>query len=458
MRLRKASFIATILFLPLTLSCKPAVEDVIRPPAHAGPGDFYPSDPTQLGDMLDGFLAKADDYTGPRPRAVIAPHAGYAYSGQTAAYSFKALLRFAPDIKRVILLAPSHYAGFLGVVLNAKSYQTPLGVYPLDKDAVKKLRASGFSWTTNETAETKEHADEMEIPFLQKVLPHAKLVPMVVGELDAETLSGAAKAISSILDDKTVLVVSSDFTHFGPNYSYLPKFKKGVEQGLKDMDGTAVRLITQGDLQGFEAFLGETQSTICGRYPILLALEVLHQGGLGVTGSLLRYETSGHLTGDWTNSVSYSAIALWNGEKGTATPGSVQPAKDVEKGGASLQNEKFLSDAEERTLLKLARFTLEKFVAEGKDRFKGDDLNAFDLTPSLKKNFGVFVTLNENGRLRGCIGNITPSYPLYKGVIENAMNAAAHDPRFDPVVGSELKKITVEILGHVAADTRGKPR
>jgi AmmeMemoRadiSam system protein A len=110
-----------------------------------------------------------------------------------------------------------------------------------------------------------------------------------------------------------------------------------------------------------------------------------------------------------------------------------------------LQNEKFLSSEEEKTLLKLARTVLENFVSRRQRRFAEKDLEGMNLTPSLKKPFGVFVTLTEKDRLRGCIGHIVPVLPLYQGVIENAMNSAANDPRFSPVDPQELKNIHIEI-------------
>ncbi len=421
--------LTAILLFPLLLlipACSSSPQEAVRPPAHAG--DFYPATKVEI----DRFISKALNSVSPpadlTPRAVICPHAGYPFSGATAAYSFKVLQGEASQIKRVILLAPSHYAGFEGAVLNAQSYQTPLGVYPLDQDAVKKLRASRFPWAENATASAKEHADEVQIPFLQTILPNAKLVPIIVGDMNTEEFQAAAKALASIMDDSTIILISSDFTHYGPNYEFTPNFKKGVKKGLRDLDMGAVDLILKGDGEGFTRYVNFTGATICGRNPIRLALDIFKMLGWKADGKLLHYTTSGEITGSWENSVSYTAIAL----------GSL-------KEETMLQQEKFLTDGEEKTLLKLARNVLEKFVKSGVQHYPDSDLTDYGLTDTLKKPFGVFVTLNEDKQLRGCIGNILAAVPLYQGVIDNAINAAAHDPRFRRVQADELKAIEMEI-------------
>ncbi len=414
---------AVLLLVP---ACSSSGNQAVRLPAQAG--RFYPADAKELGNFLDGALNQASIPPDLRPRAVISPHAGYEFSGATAAYSFKALQAESPIIKRVILLAPSHYAGFEGVVLNELPYQTPLGVYPLDQAAIKTLKASGFTWTKNETASTQEHADEVEVPFLQKTLPEAKLVPLIVGDMSLMEYQDAAKALALIVDDSTAIVVSSDFTHCGSNYGYLPKFKKKLKQGLHDLDMGAADFILKGDGEGFTGYVERTGATICGRNPIRLVLELFKAMGWKAEGKLLAYTTSGEVTGNWENSVSYTAIALGS-----------------RKEGVMLQQEKYLTEGEEKTLLKLARHVLEKFVRDGVSRYPEKDLGDFNLTENLKKPSGVFVTLNEGGQLRGCIGSIQPQDPLYQGVIANAMNAAAHDPRFNPVRKEELKGIEIEI-------------
>jgi len=419
-------FLAAPAFALVMSCCGCRADAVIREPAHAGA--FYPAPKDELSRQLDGFLTEAGRAGGATPRAVVVPHAGYVFSGAAAAFAYRMLEGKGSQVERVILLAPSHYAGFSGVVVNDRTYRTPLGAYRTDSEAIAKLKKSVFPASESDIASTREHADEVQVPFLQKVLPKAKLVPLVVGELDQAGIEEVARALATIVDDRTVIVVSSDFTHYGPNYGYEPHFKGGVRRGIAGLDQGAIELIAAGDAAGFAGYLEKTGDTICGRNPILVALKLFEVQGWKARGRLLRYATSGSLTGDWTNSVSYAAIAL----------GSLG-------GEAALEGEKYLSREEEGKLLKLARHVLEKFVRDGVSSFPEGDLDGFGLTPTLRKDFGVFVTLNKSGNLRGCIGHITPEEALYQGVIENTMNAAARDPRFPPVTPEELKEITMEI-------------
>ncbi len=391
-------------------------------------GAFYPDNKRVLAGAISEFMAAAKPDLDYVPRALILPHAGYSYSGPTAAYGYKLLAGARDRIRRVILLAPSHYAGFMGAILNARNYESPLGTCVLDAEAAARLGESGFSWASDKTAESREHADEVHVPFLKAALPDAKIVPVLVGDLDAGILDGLARALSSVVDDSTVLIVSSDFTHYGPRFGYAPNVGGDPEAGIEKLDRGAMDFIVAGDLNGFAAYVERTGATICGRNAIYLLLKLFKSNGWVPRGRVLHYTTSGAMTGDFENSVSYAAIAL--GKLG-------EPA-----GGAGLPP---LSKAEEATLLKLARHVLDRFVREGIADFPDSSLKQFELTDRLKRESGVFVTLTEQGRLRGCIGSIRSQKPLYRGVIESAMNAAARDPRFNPVEPGELKEIEIEI-------------
>jgi hypothetical protein len=235
-----------------------------------------------------------------------------------------------------------------------------------------------------------------------------------------------AKALSKIIDDSTVVVVSSDFTHYGPRFDYTPKFKTSdVKKGISDLDHGAINAILKTDSKGFLEYVEKKQSTICGRNPIAILLKLFEINNWEPDSKLLKYTTSGELTGDWENSVSYAAIAL----------SAVTPIID----------KKYLNRDEEKELIRLSRHVLTSFVNKGTSTFADRELKGFKLTAAVKQELGVFVTLKEHGNLRGCIGYITGMMPLYQGVIENTMNAAANDPRFSPVKAGELKDISIEI-------------
>ncbi len=391
-------------------------------------GTFYPDNRGELERFVRESLSAVRDSAAHLPRGLIVPHAGYVYSGRTAAHAYKILQTKGKDVKRVILLAPSHYARFSGVIVNERTFRTPLGSYDSDRAAIEELKRKDIPRTSDEAAETQEHSDEVQIPFLQEVLPKAKLVPLLVGDLTGDDLRRAASGIAEIVDESTVIVASSDFTHYGDRFGYAPRFKTDTRTGIRDLDAGAIEFIVRLDPDGFARYIGETGATICGREPIRLLLAILKAKGEDARGRLLHYTTSGDMTGDFSNSVSYAAIAL----------GGVENK-------AAVSVEKYLTAKEEKSLLSLARHVLERFVRDGVADYPDAELKRFEVTDAMRRELGIFVTLNAEGRLRGCIGSITGRQPLYRGVIENTMNSAARDPRFSPVTPEELRGMTIEI-------------
>jgi len=265
-------------------------------------GRWYPADPEELRRDVDERLAPSDD---PALRAVVAPHAGYAYSGDVAGAGFGPLR--GREIDRVLLLGPTHYFGFEGAVVPAATrYATPLGDVPIDANAVETLvRERGFR--RDDGPFRPEHSLEAEIPFLQRALtPGWRVVPVLVGGfapgVDAEEL---AEALRPLADARTLVVVSSDFTHYGSRFGFLP-FRDRVEERLRGLDLGAVREIERADAAAFRTYCEDTGATICGRRPI----EILLRMRPDATGRLIAYDTSGRMTNDWTHTVSYAAIGL----------------------------------------------------------------------------------------------------------------------------------------------------
>jgi AmmeMemoRadiSam system protein B len=272
-------------------------------------GTWYPADPRALAEEVDRLLRGAtDDFvpSGAPLSALIAPHAGYVYSGKVAARGFRTLTR--QKVATVILLGPSHYFSFRGAVVpDAASYRTPLGTVPIDGGAVRVL-ASRPSIRMETRPFTREHSLDSEVPFLQTALdPGWRLVPVLVGaESGPEDAGRVAEALAPLLGEGTVVVVSSDFTHHGPSFGYVP-FRTDVEDSLRRLDHAAFRAIESGDPAAFDGFLSETAATICGRHPIAVLLRLLEGKA---RGGLVAYDTSGRMTGDWEHSVSYASIAF----------------------------------------------------------------------------------------------------------------------------------------------------
>ncbi len=281
-----------------------AGRDRVVGPAVAGA--WYPADPEALARMVDELVGEGAPSLRGRPRALVEPHAGYIYSGAVAGKGFRLLRAAAPS--RVVLLGPSHYEAFRGACLpDAEAYRTPLGDVPLEREAIAAL-ARIPSFRVSNRPYRLEHSLEAEIPFLQRVLaPGWTLLPVLLGAGTwGPPAQGIADALREWLEADTLLVVSSDFTHFGPRFAYVP-FTSNVPQRIEALDRGAIERIVEGDLEGFEAYVQRTGATICGRDAIDVLLRTLTPE---TRGALVAYDTSGRLTGDWTHSVSYAAIAF----------------------------------------------------------------------------------------------------------------------------------------------------
>jgi len=399
-----------------------------RPSAFAG--TWYPADAQKLRAMVEELLASAQAVPlKGKIVALIAPHAGYIYSGKVAGWSYRQVGK--GRYERVIVLAPSHHGAFRGFsIMNVASYSTPLGEVPLDKEACAKLQGSDLHFR-DDRLHVVEHAIEIQLPFLQTALGDFKLVPILVGALAAGDAEKIAAALKAELSPKTLVVISSDFTHYGPNYDYMP-FGENVEQNLRKLDMGAVDFILKKDYDSYLSYVQKTQATICGRNAIAILLKMLPATA---EGRLLRYDTSGHITGDFTNSVSYVSMAF-------------AVAQDAPS-GASAEAGDALTVDEKKTLLRIARDTLEQFVRSGRAPEISDE--KYGLTPRLKAKAGAFVTVKKHEELRGCIGRIgypeaaSELSPMYQSVALMAVEAAARDPRFEPVRPDELKDIALEI-------------
>lgn len=382
----------------------------IREPAVAGL--FYPRDRDALARRIDGYLAAAKSERAGELRALICPHAGYDYSGSVAAAGFR-LLRGA-DFRTVFVLAPSHYALLSAAsVSNADVFRTPLGDVPISPKARQLAGTRPFAleprciveeppWALQSSrapprgrarADTWEHADEVEVPFLQRTLGRFDLVPVVFGDVDP---AEAARALDPLLDERTLIVASSDLSHY---HAYAEAAR---------LDRQCIDAICALDL---EKAAGEEA---CGRIPILTLMHVAKQRGWKPV--LLDYRNSGDTAGDKARVVGYAAIAFY------APPEA-------------------LARAQRELLLDLARRTLRSVAATG----GVPDLPTDGIAPQLAAPKACFVTLTRRGALRGCIGHLTAQMPLYQAVVENTRNAAVRDPRFPPVTAREVDELAIEI-------------
>lgn len=392
-------------------------------------GTWYEADPARLAQRIDADLRTADTTPPDNIYALILPHAGYDFSGKIAARG-AAMVR-GRRFKRVIVLAPSHRMLLSRRLAKpgAGTFETPLGCLTLDREALQSLESSPWFQTCAEAFEG-EHSIEIQLPVLQRALGDFLLVPLLVGRLDDASAPPVARALQAIIDRYTLVVVSSDFTHYGSAFGFQP-FGEPLAENIQRLDDGAFAHIAQRDGPGFLDYCRQTGATICGRDPIAILLAMLP---VDAQAHRVVYTTSGHLTGDFTHCVSYMAVAFSLPSGWPKDDGAGQTAEATSD----------LSHGDKRGLLRLARQTIEWHREHGRPP-QADEL-AYSPTPATQKQRGVFVTLHLSGhQLRGCIGEILPQRPLFEAVMDHALNAAFHDPRFPALSPSEWPAISIEI-------------
>ncbi len=251
-------------------------------------GAFYPSNKSILLKQLSGFFKSLPKES--KSNCVIAPHAGYAYSGKAAAYSFNAL----KESKCFVILSPNHSGlGSAISVSDADEWQTPLGKIPVDGALRKKLLGL-LGIEADDLAHIQEHSIEVQLPFLQFLFKHFKILPITIMSQDLNELIELGNALTGLKEDFSI-IASSDFSHFIP------------AETAKQRDTQAIEKIKQLDVEGFHKMVVQRNLSICGHAPITALMQYCKQKGFK-QGKLLRYDSSASTTGDETNVVGYAAI------------------------------------------------------------------------------------------------------------------------------------------------------
>jgi AmmeMemoRadiSam system protein B/AmmeMemoRadiSam system protein A len=367
---------------------------------------FYDQDGGRLSKQIDEFLrnVKTEDLPAGKILALIAPHAGYAYSGQVAAHAYR--LVQGKDYETVVIIGPSHRYGFRGCSIYLKgAYETPLGTVEVDEALASEIsRASGFEYVPN--AHTGEHSIEVQVPFIQKTLPQAKIVPIVMGFQTKETIITLADALTKALTGKkAVVVASTDLSHF------FPKSK------ANQVDSETISCIESFKTDELIRKIERGENIMCGGGAVVAVLRYAHSQG-EAKARVLRYADSSQAGGPKNQVVGYLAAAVFS------------------QGSPPEFN---LSAEEKEELLQLASSAIDEFI-----RYKKViSYTTQDLALLSKK--GAFVTLKKKGYLRGCIGFTEPVFPLYETVLRASILAACRDNRFKPVTADELKDLEIEI-------------
>jgi len=398
---KKLSVILLVVLLPMALAPAACTAKSVFEPVVAG--WFYPADPGELQEMVRSFLDSAG-----KPRltdeiyGLIAPHAGYIYSGPTSGHAYKEVQGKKYDI--VVVIAPSHTSPMNGVsLLDMDAYRTPLGDVPIDRESVRSLMEKA-PWIDHVPALfAREHALEVHLPFLQLALePGFRVVPAVMGSTSPELVAAFADVLARQFRGREVLyVASSDMSH------YLP-----YDQA-KTKDNGTLDIISRGEIETLVRQCSTKESELCGLGPVQVMMHLGKKMGIE-GGTVLKYENSGDAAGDKNRVVGYGSSAFLN------------PRGD-------------LSLADKQSLLTLARTTLETYVTAGRPP------EIIPGSKALKEPGAAFVTLKSKGQLRGCIGQLRPTMPLYRSVTEMTVSSCSRDTRFAPVIPEELSRIHLEI-------------
>ena len=329
----------------------------------------------------------------PPPKAMIVPHAGYRFSGHTAAAAYARLHPLVGTVTRVVLLGPAHRVAIQGLALPAKqAFATPLGTIEVDQMAVRAL-AGLPQVIVNDAAHAREHSLEVQLPFLQCMFRSFKLVPLVVGNASNEQ-------VSEVLDrlwggPETLIVISSDLSHYHP-YAQAQLIDRETIQRI---------------LLGVQLY---SMQQACGAIPINgMLLAAKHHG---LEPQLISQCNSGDRIGDRERVVGYASVIF------------AEPLPGIGDSGNSDRGE---------VLLSIARSVISSTL--------GRKSEADESAEWLREEGAVFVTLTKNGQLRGCVGSLEPHRQLLADIKANAEAAATRDRRFPPVTLEELPNLQVEV-------------
>jgi AmmeMemoRadiSam system protein B/AmmeMemoRadiSam system protein A len=377
-------------------------------------GTWYPDRVSDLERLLEERFEESARRTGQflfrDALGYVTPHAGPAYSGTVAAAVYRTVRQQPPE--RIVFLAFPHHGGLEGVALpNVDAISTPLGETAIDLSWGEGFPRVNEGWLC-------DHSFEIQLPFLQMSAPLARVTPLYVGRMNSEERRAIADQLASKWQAGVVFIASSDFTHYGPSFHYVPfPPDRSVGRRLRELDHECIEACSGLDPALFSETLRDTGATVCGTGPIGLLLDVLARlGGDGVFQTTLDYQTSGEITDDYRNSVSYAALGYF--------PRSA-----------------FDLDAEDReALLDSAEATLQRL----RDTGERERVLPRKGSAALDARRGAFVSLHQGEELLGCVGNCTGRAPLAQDVPDLALAAALEDPRFRPAASAQ-GPIDVEI-------------
>lgn len=420
-------------------------------------GSFYPAGSERLRSELSGYFAGFDrPRDGVHVRAILVPHAGYVFSGHTAAAGF-ATIPSGAAYDNIFLIGVSHRYAFEGAaVFTSGNMVTPLGIVPVNGELGKKLQSTNRWFISKEEAHGPEHSLEVQLPFIQyrfRTVP--TVVPVLIGTKNLNVIKAIASGLEPWFNDRNLFIISSDFSHY-PSAEDAFRADRLVSDAIVKGDPEEfIRTIRKIESSGIE----NLATAMCG-WPAGLVLLYLAHKSDGLVFRNVEYTNSGDSPrGSKDEVVGYNAIVLEGktaartGQEGTEYPSGADcvPDDDSRLSAASAagasdrtgsQTEPFsLTGAEQETLFAIAR----EAISARLEQRKPSDVAAEKLTPRLNEPLGAFVTITIDGDLRGCIGRFTSHDPLWEVVSTMATEAAFSDPRFPALTKQEYPSIHLEI-------------
>jgi len=391
-------------------------------------GRFYPSNHDMLSRAVRHFLDDAIPAKKERPLAIVAPHAGYIYSGQICADAFRQAADHKYDL--IVVLGTNHSApGFSGFSVYPRGgFRTPLGIAEIDEKAAAALMAGRGDISFHKDAHEKEHSVEVMLPFVQTLFPGVKILPIIVAADDPQTCEHFGKKLADVIRDRRALIVSStDLSHY-PSYEDAVVTDRNTLEAMISLNPARVNEVVQ---KQEKKRISNLSTCACGQSPVMAAMSAAKALGANC-GRIISYANSGDAAvGDRNRVVGYGAIAFTNSPHCSEqipdpfVPESDKPAE--------------LNTAQKKALLGFARKTIAQYL----DSETAPMARGFDAQLWYKQ--GAFVTLKKQGDLRGCIGHMAEDRPLCQVVGEMALHAAFQDSRFRPLAPAELPQCEIEI-------------
>lgn len=384
-------------------------------------GSFYPDNPKALKIQLESLFAQAEVVkTYDDVLAIIAPHAGYVYSGKIAASSYNQI-DSDKEYENIFVIAASHRVRFYGAsIYNQGDYITPLGKVKVNRELANKLIKDKDIFVFNAEAHSEEHSLEVQLPFLQfKMNKDFKIVPIVTGTQSIGEVEKIAAALRPYFNEKNLFIISSDFSHY-PNYENAKTIDKNTGDAiLTNSVVNVVDVIKKNASANVENLV----TSLCGWPAVLSLLNITEKERL-IKVIAVDYQNSGDVLNDKSRVVGYHSIIF------------------AKKKIQNMSENRFeLTIQEKEKLLQIARNTIKEYVSSGNSL----KIDTSELTSALEAECGAFVTLHKDGALRGCIGRFVADEPLYLIVQKMAIAAATQDSRFPSIKKEELSEIDLEI-------------